>query len=182
MFNQIEFGLTATFVSVPIALILMGAFYLIKFIFQKKMNFNYFDFFSKFAWLVMLIAILFITGVLTGDYSTTSILKGNAVFNFAIFEEGFNSATILNFILFIPFGCFSVLAFRKLPKNCFYGLFIGFAFSLIIEFLQSFTGRFVEIEDLLMNSLGAMFGYLIANLLFHSKTKKYFFSKEKNIS
>ncbi|MDY5913570.1 MAG: VanZ family protein [Inconstantimicrobium porci] len=34
-----------------------------------------------------------------------------------------------------------------------------------MEFLQTFTGRFVQIEDIIMNTLGTFLGYMCCLLL-----------------
>lgn len=72
--------------------------------------------------------------------------------------------SILNVILFIPFGI--MLPF--LWKN-FFSLksiiLFGFGKSLIIEILQVFTFRATDINDLITNTAGAILGYLIFKII-----------------
>uniref|UniRef100_UPI0040579166 VanZ family protein n=1 Tax=Acetatifactor sp. TaxID=1872090 RepID=UPI0040579166 len=72
-----------------------------------------------------------------------------------------NAYVIENILLFIPFGflCAWVIpAARKLWSST----VIGFAVTLLIEYMQLFTGRgFFQIDDVLTNTLGAVIGYLI---------------------
>ena len=88
----------------------------------------------------------------------TSILNGNVHFSFSLFQDGISMATLLNILLFIPFGFFSNIVFNKHQNKWMYGILIGFIFSIVIEFLQTFTGRFAELEDILMNTSGTFIG------------------------
>ena len=47
----------------------------------------------------------------------------------------------------------------------------GITFSLIIELCQLFNGRITDIDDLLMNTLGALIGWLIFVLLKVNKSR-----------
>lgn len=68
--------------------------------------------------------------------------------------------TVLNVILFLPFGFFLPLLYKK-----FNGIgrvaFTGFLFSLLIESLQMFGRGSSDINDLITNTAGAALGYLI---------------------
>ncbi len=61
------------------------------------------------------------------------------------------------------------MIFKKfVPK-----VLIGFLLSVSIEFLQLFTGRFVQLEDILMNTSGMAMGCLFAFLVFKLQDKGY---------
>lgn len=70
---------------------------------------------------------------------------------------------ILNIIMFLPLGFLIPLIwkeYRNSPKI----LLIGFGFSLSIEICQLFNRRNTDIDDLIMNTLGAVAGYFIWKL------------------
>lgn len=81
---------------------------------------------------------------------------------------------ILNIIMFMPLGFllpFIWEAFRYLVKV----LYTGFLFSLAIEISQLFNNRATDIDDLIMNTLGAILGYFVyigVRNLFNSMNKK----------
>lgn len=72
---------------------------------------------------------------------------------------------LYNILMFIPFG-FLLPAiwptFRSLKKVT----IVAFLFSLTIETMQLFTNRLSATDDLIMNTLGAIIGYLICKALF----------------
>lgn len=76
-------------------------------------------------------------------------------------------ATLLNFFgnlaVFVPIGFFPVLLFRK--ANWKHSLAIGFGMSLFIEVAQYFIMRNSAVDDVILNTAGAMCGYLLYVLL-----------------
>lgn len=73
------------------------------------------------------------------------------------------SHLILNILLFIPLGMALPFVYGKasLPKTALFGL----SLSLFIETVQFFLARECDIDDLICNVLGAVFGYLLYQLL-----------------
>lgn len=74
-----------------------------------------------------------------------------------------NSA--LNCLLFLPLGFFLPLLWPEFRsgKRTF---LLGLGVSLVIELLQLFSFRFTDIDDLILNTLGAVLGFLLARTLF----------------
>ncbi|MDZ4993424.1 hypothetical protein GNF80_10655 [Clostridium perfringens] len=65
-----------------------------------------------------------------------------------------------NIAMFIPFGIFIPMLYKK-EQNIFkVGLF-SFLFSLLIEVSQVLLGRIGDIDDLIFNTLGGVIGFLI---------------------
>lgn len=66
----------------------------------------------------------------------------------------------LNILLFMPLGFLVPLIWKKMDKYA-YILGTGFAFSFLIEVSQLFNNRSTDIDDLIMNTLGALLGYIL---------------------
>ncbi len=88
------------------------------------------------------------------------------------FEDLFKSpafflATLINFFgnaaIFIPIGLFPALLFRNASWKR--SAIIGIVLSLLIEVLQYFIMRNTAVDDIILNTLGAMGGYLIYLLM-----------------
>ena len=75
---------------------------------------------------------------------------------------------VLNIVMFIPFGAFLPIYFKKFRKLV-PAITAGFLMSLAIESLQLFTFRATDVDDLIMNTIGAAVGYGIAQLIFCKK-------------
>ena len=74
----------------------------------------------------------------------------------------------LNAAMFAPFGFLLPVLWRKCRKwNV--TVLSGFLLSLFIELIQLFSSRATDVDDLLMNTLGAGLGYSLARIFFHKK-------------
>ena len=70
---------------------------------------------------------------------------------------------LANALIFLPIGFFPNLLWRG--SRWWKGLLTGFCASLSVEFLQLFVGRATDIDDLILNTLGAFLGGLLCLLL-----------------
>lgn len=68
---------------------------------------------------------------------------------------------LLNFALFIPLGFLLPIVFISCKWDWKKILCVGALTSLIIELLQMLGGRYAEIDDLLINTLGTFTGYVL---------------------
>lgn len=91
------------------------------------------------------------------------------------FSESMDISMILNIILFMPLG-FLLPALWKKYNGVIPTLFTGFIFSLVIEISQLFVNyRATDVNDLIMNTLGTLAGWLLYRILkkpFHKIASK----------
>lgn len=66
----------------------------------------------------------------------------------------------LNLVLFVPFGFFLPVLWKKFRFFPF-TIVLGFFFSVAIEGAQLFNNRATDIDDVIMNTAGTLVGYLI---------------------
>lgn len=163
--SHLQDGVVVFYYVRTMALIVFCTFTVVKFLVKRKCEFKPFSMLCEFAWILTVLMILKITGIIGGNFGTTSLFHGIANFSFDFFKGGLSAATLLNIILFIPFGFFSAIILKKLRDKWIYGILIGLIFSSIIEFLQTFNGRYGELGDILMNTIGTFIGYEIGFLL-----------------
>lgn len=88
----------------------------------------------------------------------------NPIINYIPLSSGINITTILNIIFFMPFGFLLPTLWSKFRKII-PTLGVSLGFSIIIEISQLFNNRATDIDDLIMNTLGALLGYLLFNIL-----------------
>lgn len=104
-------------------------------------------------------AVLHLTGIGTlWDLIAYGEVPGNI--HWIPFSEPATIPNILNMIMMMPFGFLLPLIWKNWRG---FGTVVlaGFGFSLLIEVLQLFNTRLSDVDDLVMNSLGAAAGYLI---------------------
>lgn len=80
--------------------------------------------------------------------------------NLIPFRDGISLSMILNVVMFMPLGFLLPLLWKEY-QSLVRTVIIGFCFSCGIEFCQLFNRRVSDVDDLLMNTLGAILGWLI---------------------
>jgi glycopeptide antibiotics resistance protein len=81
-----------------------------------------------------------------------------------------------NIIMFMPIGFFPPLLWRK-KNHLLRAIACGFFSSLFIELVQLSLNRDTDIDDLLLNTLGAFLGYIVFIVLNKAFTKHIEHSK-----
>ncbi len=72
-----------------------------------------------------------------------------------------------NLIAFVPLGIFIPLIFPS--RKVFSVVMIGFCTSLLIEIIQLTVIRATDVDDIMLNTLGTLLGYLIYRFVFKKK-------------
>lgn len=86
-----------------------------------------------------------------------------------------------NVLAFVPFGVILPMLTPKC-RNFFHIVLLGFDFSLFVETIQliSKVGSF-DVDDLILNTLGAALGYLVYRLIRRYFRRKHDDRKEKTL-
>ena len=91
--------------------------------------------------------------------SGTNLIPLREILRYTIGSENFYRQVVGNIIMFIPFGFF-VAFYTKVNKIRSISL-ITFIVSLTIEVVQRFIGRSFDIDDIILNVIGGISGFLI---------------------
>jgi len=156
------------FICTIIFCLIFQIFFLRKEAKKKGVKLSFFHFLGVYVFLFYLLVVYRITGIGTlwdiGHHGT--IIRASEIhlipFNNLDFDLPF---IVLNVIMTIPLGFLLPLIwseFRSLKKVAFTGL----GLSLLIELSQLLNRRNSTVDDLLMNTLGAILGCLIFMILF----------------
>ena len=135
-----------------------------------------------FVWVYIFLLYIYLTFSVAGIGSIWDIGHYDTIIrleeiNLLPFQSEGIMTYVLNIIMFLPLGFLIPLIWKRY-RNPLKIFMIGFGFSLSIELCQLFNRRNTDIDDLMMNTLGAVIGYFIWKL-----TKRLFKNiKHKNIS
>lgn len=127
----------------------------------------------KWIWVLLFAvymnAVLIIVGIPNVAY-----IRWDPTINWIPFHD-FSSSNmlgmVLNIIMLIPFGVFLPVYFAKFRKLL-PTVLAGVIMSLAMEVLQLFTFRATDVDDLIMNTLGTLLGYIIGALIVRRTDKK----------
>lgn len=134
-----------------------------------------------FVWGVQVLALLMIfLFVITGESGVFDIMHYDRSMskpdqlNLTLFERTYQDrfGFVMNMIAFIPFGILLPTlweSFAKFHKTVAAGLIL----SVVIEITQLFNLRSTDVDDVFMNTLGTVVGYIVYLIVF-KKHHKYF--------
>ena len=122
-----------------------------------------FVFYKEFVNLLFIIYALLLYELLTNTELNTAsgmnLVPFTEIMRYPIGSRSFYVNVIGNIIIFIPFGYF-VSSYVKANKLS-HILFVSVFTSLTFEFVQHYIGRSFDIDDIILNVLGALIGFLI---------------------
>lgn len=101
----------------------------IEFIQKKKIEIRIVNWLCQILWILIVASILKITGIIGGSFGISSPL--DSYISFILFEDGFNTATILNICLFIPYGFLPVFILRTFTSIGGMVLYLGQCFRFV---------------------------------------------------
>ena len=128
----------------------------------------------RWGWIALLTLYLSAMYIVVGVPGVQYIVWDPTV-NLIPFQD-FSSSNILgmalNAVMFAPLG-FLLPAYFERYRHWGRTLAAGFLTSLTVELIQLFTFRATDVDDLIMNTLGTLVGFLIAKLIFRHRTAVY---------
>lgn len=86
---------------------------------------------------------------------------------------------VLNIGMYIPYGLLLPMIFKKLRKISTHFIVVLLT-TLSIEIIQFIIGRSADIDDVIMNCLGGISGYLLYRILNHFLQNKQWWKKATN--
>ncbi len=97
------------------------------------------------------------------NYASNNFIPFKEILRYSFGSRLFIKNIIGNMVMFVPYGFFvSYYSKSTNLKNTFLLVLIA---SLVIEFTQIAIGRVFDVDDIILNVLGGLIGYLIYRLL-----------------
>lgn len=132
-----------------------------------------FVFYKEFSNLLFIIYILLLYELLTRSELNTvrgyNLVPFTEIFRYEIGSQAFLMNVVGNIVIFIPFG-YLISTYIK-PKRILTILIVSVITSATVESVQLCIGRSFDIDDIILNSLGAIIGFLLYVAL--NAIKKY---------
>ena len=146
---------------------------------QKKKGVSY----TGYSFIAMVVFAVYLVGVY--HFTGAGTIYDGLMYRFEWRQEQFNwipfsnnidvVAYILNVVLFIPLGLLVPIIWQEMNK--FSNLLVtGFLFTILIEASQLLNNRRTDIDDILLNVLGAVVGFGLFKL-FNKIIKSKFYVK-----
>ena len=143
----------------------MRIVYLIKY----KKTFIFYKEILSLGFIVYIICLFHVVTFQDVSWSTSNFIPFTEMFRYEFGSKLFYRNVIGNMIMFIPYGFFTSY-FLKLKKPLTIFL-LTFLVSITIEFIQLRIGRVFDIDDILLNIVGGLLGFIISYTINKIKDK-----------
>jgi glycopeptide antibiotics resistance protein len=125
---------------------------------SKKISFH-----EEFLNLLFIVYILLLFELLTGTENNSgtgiNLVPFSEIFRYPVGSKMFIYNTLGNILLFVPYGYFVT---RYINGKSLYQIFIiSFITSLTVEILQVKLGRSFDVDDIILNVVGGICGFLL---------------------
>lgn len=132
-----------------------------KIIFYKEMIY--------FGFILYVLCLFYVVTFQDVSWSTSNYVPFREMFRYSFGSRLFFKNVVGNMLMFMPFGFF-VAYILKLKKTWVLA-FISLIVSLTIESIQSVIGRVFDVDDIILNVIGAVGGFFIFKIVYFLKLK-----------
>lgn len=159
----INYNIQNTRLPIIVGLILL--IYIIRLVFFYKSKIKL-VFYKELLFLFALVYLLLLFYVVTFQdvsWSTSNYKLFKEITRYRLGDKLFYKNVVGNMVMFIPYG-FLVSHYFKL-KKVYLTLFLSFIASLMIEYSQLLIGRVFDVDDIMLNVIGGLLGFLLYILM-----------------
>ena len=117
------------------------------------------EIFNLFFIAYLLLLFQLVTAQDIQTFNSTNLVPFREILRYDVGTSGFQKQVIGNILLFIPFGYF-VSGYCRI-KNLGIITIITLLSSFVIEYTQRFIGRSFDVDDIILNLVGGILGFLL---------------------
>ena len=159
-------------ILVSVIVISLRITYIIKYkpkvIFYKEMIY--------FGFILYVLCLFYVVTFQDVSWSTSNYVPFKEMFRYSFGSRLFFKNVVGNMLMFMHFGFF-VAYILKLKKVWIMSL-LSLIVSLTIETIQSIIGRVFDVDDIILNVIGAILGFLVFKIVYFLKLKSPSFLKK----
>lgn len=123
----------------------------------------------KYSFIIYVLSLFYVVTFQDVSWSTSNFIPFKEMFRYPIFSRLFFKNVVGNMIMFLPYGFF-ISYFLKLDKVKTIAI-LSIIVSLTIEFTQLLIGRVFDVDDIMLNIIGGVSGYIIYRIFHNIKDK-----------
>lgn len=159
-------------ILVSVIVISLRITYIIKYkpkvIFYKEMIY--------FGFILYVLCLFYVVTFQDVSWSTSNYVPFKEMFRYSFGSRLFFKNVVGNMLMFMPFGFF--VAYILKLKKVWIMLLLSLIVSLTIETIQSIIGRVFDVDDIILNVIGAILGFLVFKIVYFFKLKSPSFLKK----
>lgn len=133
----------------------------------NKEKFILYDELLKLGFLIYIISLFYVVTFQDVSWSTSNFIPFKEMFRYRIFSSMFFKNVLGNMIMFLPYGFF--ISYFLKPNKVKIPFILSLITSITIEFTQLIIGRVFDVDDIMLNVLGGIFGFFIYKIIIFIK-------------
>lgn|SRR5574344_254553 len=133
----------------------------------------------SYFFIVYILCLFYVVTFQDVDWSSSNFIPFKEILRYNFGSRAFFKNILGNMVMFMPYGFF-VSYFLKLDKVSYITL-LTLLTSATIEVTQLVIGRVFDVDDILLNLIGGLSGYLIFSIIYKIKSKLPNFLKKPYI-
>ena len=135
----------------------------IVYLFKNKKEFIVYRELASLIFIIYVLCLFYVVTFQDVSWSSSNFIPFKEMFRYQFGSRLFFKNVIGNMLLFMPYGFFTAYYLKlEKPKAV---IILSLLVSTTIEFTQLAIGRVFEIDDLILNFMGAMVGFYVYYLL-----------------
>ena len=139
------------------------------YLYVNKIKFVLYKELLSLGFVVYILSLFYAVTFQDVSWSTSNFIPFKEMFRYEVFTPKFFKNVLGNVIVFIPYGFYVGYILKKSKFKLIF--LLSLVTSLAIEFTQLMIGRVFDIDDIILNVVGGLSGYLIYKLLDKVKNK-----------
>lgn len=133
------------------------------YIFKNKVKIVLYEELLGLLFIIYVMCLFYVVSFQDVSWSTSNFILFTEMFRYEFGTNLFFKNVVGNMIMFVPYGFF-VSYILKL-KNPFSILILSFLASITIEITQLLIGRVFDVDDIILNIIGSVFGFYLYKFL-----------------
>ncbi|HOZ54192.1 MAG TPA: VanZ family protein [Bacilli bacterium] len=117
----------------------------------------------KLVFILYILLLYYVVTFQDVNYNTSNFVPFKEIFRYKLLSTGFFKNILGNVILFIPFGMY--ITYYLETKKIYLPIIITVLTSITIEFAQYKIGRTADVDDVILNIIGGILGYILYKII-----------------
>lgn len=136
----------------------------ITYVIKNKEKFVLYREILKLGFVIYIMSLFYVVTFQDVSWSTSNFIPFKEMLRYQVFSRLFFKNVVGNMIMFMPYGFF-VSYFLKINKKKTI-IYLSLLVSCTIEFTQLLIGRVFDVDDIILNVLGGLFGYFVYRFIY----------------
>ena len=118
----------------------------------------------KLGFVIYIMSLFYVVTFQDVSWSSSNFIPFKEMLRYRIFSNLFFKNVVGNMIMFLPYGFFTSYFLKLDRKKAI--IYLSLLVSCTIEFTQLLIGRVFDVDDIILNVLGGLFGYFIYRFVY----------------